>query len=115
MSNSKPFNPEDFQLNKEDLKLIIEAIETRWSGNFFKNGKYLMAAKAMKAGVMLTSDDVIKKVWGDVLLCINSMMELNGMSGLSKDTGFKKGRKNIEVMRENLLKKIKSGELFDVK
>ena len=110
---SKPFNPDNFKLEKEDLVLILKAIEDRWKGNFIKNGKYLFAAKAMKAGIMLTSDDVVSKVWSDVLTCVNAMMALNDLTQLSEDTGFTRGRKNVICMRENLLEKIKSGELFD--
>ena len=105
-------NTDNFRLQKKDLLMLLEAIEKRWLQNKVANWKYLAALKTMRIGIMLTGDKVIEKVWSDLILCVNSMLELNDLTDLSQDKGYEKGKKNIAFMRDNLIKKIQNGELF---
>ena len=99
-------NLEKFQLKKQDLLDILEAMEYRWNKNFRKNVRFILSAKAAKAGIMMTNEAVISEFWLDFIKAANAVMELNEMSRLKGE------RPDTAFLKENLIKKIKAGELF---
>ena len=71
------FDPDELQLEKEDIVKIIEAVQRRWRKSGFKNKVYLMGIAAFKQGILWTPEDVLKFVWRDMVSLTNKMIEYN--------------------------------------
>jgi len=87
----------------------MDAISKRWKTgkvSKFKNAQYIIGIEAMKVGIRLTSEEVIKQIWHDILVGFNELIRLNEANRLKKE--FPK----IEDMLDLVKDKIETGELF---
>jgi len=98
------FDPDELQLEKEDIIVIIEAVQKRWRKAGFKNKVYLMGIAAFKQGILWTPDDVLKLVWRDMVKLTNKMIEYNARMRL---LGEMPKTKDLTTM---LKKEIESGD-----
>lgn len=104
------FNPDEFLLGKLEILSIMDAITARWKKSNvakLKNAKYIIGIEAMKVGIRLTSEDVIKQIWLDILMGFNELIKLN------QDCRLKKEYPSMADMLEIVHDKIASGELYD--
>lgn len=100
------FNPDELLLSKEQLFQLISIVQKRWSKNKRANAQYLIGLTAFKAGMYLTHDDIIKKIWHDLVLLTNEMISYNQMQRLKKEMP------NTKDMIKIFERKIDSGELL---
>ncbi len=108
--NQPTFDPDEFNLSKKQILIIMEAIGSRWGKSKIqklKNAKYIIGLEAMKIGINLTSEDVIKQIWKDILVGFNELIRLNTLERMKTESP------NTEKMIELVTKKIENGELFN--
>ena len=101
------FDPDKLLLSKEQLFRLISIVQKRWSKNKKANTQYLIGLTAFKAGMYLTPDGVIKKIWHDLVLLTNEMITYNQMQRMKNEIP------NTEDMIKIFEKKIESGELLE--
>lgn len=88
----------------------MDAISKRWKKSNIaklKNAQYIIGIEAMKIGIRLTSDEVIKQIWHDILVGFNELIRLNESNRLKKE--YPKMDKMLDLVKD----KIQTGELFD--
>jgi len=80
MKNPIDFDPDEFALKKDDILWFIKVVIKFWMRNkrqALKNIKLIGGLEMMKAGVILTSDEDFKAIWGMLVSFILEMMYQN--------------------------------------
>ena len=106
----KFFDPDRFNLSKQQILLVISAIGKRWTKSKlarFKNSRYVLALELIKIGIRTTDEKVIQDIWHDMIVGFNELIRLNDESRMKNE--FPK----MEELLDLTLKKLESGELFD--
>jgi len=81
MSKEKiTFNPDKLVLTKDDIITLMNAISKRWSKNRTQNYKYIIGIQAMKAGIMITGEDTIQKIWSEILDGFQELLYQNALA-----------------------------------
>jgi hypothetical protein len=60
-------NPDKLNLTKQDLLNFLDACLIEWKKNKVANFKYILAMEIMRAQVKITSESVLKKIWGKII------------------------------------------------
>lgn len=60
-------NPDKLNLTKKDLVDFLDSCLTEWKKNKRANFKYILAGSIMRAQVNITSEDVLKEIWGKII------------------------------------------------
>jgi len=80
IKNPADFDPDEFALKKDDILWFIKVVIKFWMRNkrqALKNIKLIGGLEMMKAGVILTSDEDFKAIWGMMVSFILEMMYQN--------------------------------------
>ncbi len=104
------FDPDRFNLSKEQILLVISAIGKRWSKSKlakFKNSRYILALELIKLGIRSTDEKIIQDIWHDMIVGFNELIRLND------ETRMRGEFPKMEELLDLTLKKLESGELFD--
>ena len=96
---------EKFNLDKKTLIAILAALKKRWRKNARANAGYIAAATALQGALILTPNYVVAKFWGDFLLAVRYIEQLNAYH--ADDADF-----DIKALADIMIPKIESGELF---
>ncbi len=106
----KVFDPDRFNLSRDQILLVISAIGKRWTKSKlarFKNSRYILALEIMKIAIRGTPEIIIQDIWHDMLVGFNELIRLND------EARMKEEYPKMEELLNLTLKKLESGELFD--
>ena len=106
----KFFDPDRFNLSKQQILLVISAIGKRWTKSKlarFKNSRYVLALELIKIGIRTTDEKVIQDIWHDMIVGFNELIRLND------ETRMRGEFPKMEELLDLTLEKLESGELFD--
>lgn len=60
-------NPDKLNLTKKDLVEFLDSCLDEWKKNKRANFKYILAGSIMKTQVSITSEEVLKEIWGKII------------------------------------------------
>ena len=86
-------DPDNLNLEKQDLINFCHKCITEWKANKIANFKYIIAMELMIGAVRVTPEDVLKKVWKKILVWFwdlqyqNALAEKEGMLRRLSDVG----------------------------
>ena len=80
MKKKEIFNPDKLVLTKQDIIDMMNSISKRWSKNRTENFQYIIGIQAMKAGIMITREDTIQKIWGEILNGFSELLYQNAIA-----------------------------------
>ena len=109
-ANEFLLNPDEFILDKEMIKRIIQSIKTRWrksNVSKLKNAQYIAALTAIEGAIYFTNEEVIKNIFFDIMLGFNNLLLINAQAKASGDSP------NMKILFDITMKKLENGELFN--
>lgn len=68
---------DELAMDKDDVLYILNALIKRWKKNRWANAKYILAAEAIRVGILSTPNRLFKKIWGDVERGLRRIQALN--------------------------------------
>ena len=101
------FNPDELKLSKDQIIKLIQIIQNRWRKNRLKNAHYLIGIAGFKAGIRLTPDETLEKVWSDLVSLTNEMINYNQMQRMKDELP------DTENMIKIFEQKIENGEILN--
>jgi len=107
--NRPAFDPDKFNITKEQMIMIFSAIEKRWTKSkiqTLKNSKYVIALEATKLAIGWTDEEVLKEIWKDIIFGFNTLIRLNDEARMRGEYP------DMNDLLDITLKKLESGELF---
>jgi len=60
-------NPDKLNLTKADLVKFLDTCLDEWKKNKRANFKFIVAGSIMRAQVSITSEEVLKEIWGKII------------------------------------------------
>lgn len=103
----KWIDPNELQITKDDILRITKLVKNRWRKNKAKNYKFIVGMLGFEAGLRLTDEDTISKIWTDLIKVTNELIVYNNMKHLAGE--YPDTRAMLDIIEG----KINSGELLD--
>lgn len=79
-NNVIKFDPDELMLSKKDILEMMDSIEDRWKKNNKSNVQFIISMEAMKVGIRLTKEEVITKIWFEIVNGFNELLYENAIS-----------------------------------
>ena len=76
-SGNLHFDPDELILTKDDIYKLLDLIEKRWMKNPKENFKYIGGLKLMKAGIVMTKEKTVRKIWSEIVMGFSVLLEEN--------------------------------------
>ena len=82
---STNYDPDELVLEKQDVMDLIDAVLIYWNQNKKENLLYIAGLKTMKAGLTITPEKAVKKIWNTLLKFIMVVQYQNALQSAMKN------------------------------
>lgn len=74
------FDPDELKLSKDDILEMMDNIEDRWKKEKKSNFHFIISMEAMKIGIHLMKEEVITKIWSEIVNGFNELLYENALA-----------------------------------
>jgi len=106
-----PIDFKEYKIELEDIFLILNAITDQWKKNRRENLKFLILMGSFKLALKAMPEKFVVIIFNNLFQGVNTIYELSAFRKLSEDKDFKGAK---DFFRQTIIKKIESGELFNL-
>lgn len=90
-------DPDKIVMRKKDILEIIDLILAQWNKDFATNWKFIFGLRAIKAGILLQPEGVVKKIWTALLEFINEIIyEFTIRNAVKQEEAWAKALKKVK-------------------
>lgn len=100
---------EEYEVDLDDVFLIIDAIHEKLSEHRMRNLKNIALLGSFKLGIRVMPEAFALTLFNNLFTGLNAVYQLAGFKKLSSDKDFKGAK---DFFRNTVIQQIKSGKLF---
>lgn len=90
-------DPDKIVMKKKDILEIIDLILGQWNKDFVANWKFIFGLRAIKAGIFIQPEGVVKKIWTTLLEFVNEILyEFTIRDAVKQEEAWAKALKKVK-------------------